>query len=137
MPVYIGCSKAVHDILKQKYRPPSREILVDPLTWDFAQRDPDDGLDRLIEDGIEPFEQVPKPNARAINRARRELARNPKLKHKRFTERCAAELAYSTATVKLRIKPTVLAMRAMLALRAALPQCALQPETEVIAGLNK
>jgi hypothetical protein len=133
MPVNIGDDK-IKTVLSLRYRRPAREILVDGLAldWDFESRSPDDGLDKLLDEGIEPFEVVPKPHPRALAKARRELANSPKLKHRRFTARCSAEMAYSTALFKLKLKPTVLQCRAMLALRMALPAAALEAEKEVL-----
>ena len=132
MAVYIG--DEVKKVLNQRYRRPAHEVLVDGLVldWEFECRTPDDGLDRLLDEGIEPFEAVPKPHPRALAKARRELASNPKLKHKRFTARSSAEMAYSTALFKLKLGPTVLQCRVMLALKTAVPSAALEAEKEVL-----
>jgi len=132
MPVNIGADE-IKAVLAQRYRRPAREVLVDGLTldWDFESRSPEDLLDRLLDEGIEPFEVVPLPHPRALAKARRELANSPKLKNRRFTARCSAEMAYSTALFKLKLKPTVLQCRAMLALKMALPKDALFSEEKV------
>ena len=115
-----------------RYRRPRREILVDPLSWEFEQRESGDGLDRLLDEGVEPFSEVPPPHPRAVAKARAELKHNPKLKHPRFTERATAEIAYSTAICKARLRPTVLQMRVMLALLAAIPTETLLAELAVL-----
>ena len=115
------------------YRRPRKEILCDPLTWDFEQRDPNDGLDRLIDDGVDPFDVLPQPDMRAVRYAQTKRVQSQIPRHARKgTLLSRAEIAYSLARGLLRVRPTNLPARALAALWRATPASILTPEVEVL-----
>lgn len=87
------------------------------------------GLDELIDAGVDLFASAPKPPPRAIHKARELLtkARTP-----RFTALHNAALAYSAALLRLRLKPTATQMRVLLALNHSVPAEILTPEKKVL-----
>jgi hypothetical protein len=116
-----------------RYRKPKHEILVDPLTWEFEQREPQDGLDRLLDDGIDPFNVVPQPSKAAIGKAKtKRVQQQIPLHAKNLTSLSRAEMAFAVALRLLRLRPTKLQCRALAALSRATPAGILTPEAAVV-----
>jgi hypothetical protein len=132
----VDIDSEVRKVLNQRYKPPKREV--NNVNIDqIVVREPGDGLDRLIDSGVDLFESVPQPPPAVIHVARK-LRTSGRWRKPRFTELMVAGLAVSAAIERVMPKPsrrmTATQIRVGYSLGRAFPQSALVLEHMVVEG---